>query len=298
MQCPEQSLTKKRIVCLDGGGTKGYFTMHVLQHMTDIHDKIDLLVGVSIGAIIGALVAINKLDIDVDSLAEYIDTIFTKHQPDDQTTRPLIKPQFDGVSKTKVLQTLFGDRTLGSVTIPLAILVDTVRTCGTEPMIFKSWDENHATLSLVQLLDATSAVPVQFPTVAIDGIHYLDGGVVSSSPVCISYFVGAELFHTDTIHILSIGTHPPDASCNDTRGSITNMGLLHFLSAGYHKHLHERCSILMNRLVGNFLGPGRYLRISCAMTAAIDDVTIDQQCRHLADVMWEQHREDIHTFMN
>ncbi|MFT7577908.1 MAG: patatin-like phospholipase/acyl hydrolase [Alphaproteobacteria bacterium] len=54
-----------RILCLDGGGAKGFYTLGVLREIEGmvncpLHEKFDLIFGTSTGAIIAALLALGK----------------------------------------------------------------------------------------------------------------------------------------------------------------------------------------------------------------------------------------------
>jgi patatin-like phospholipase/acyl hydrolase len=56
---------KFRILSLDGGGAKGFYSLGVLREIEAmvgcrLHEKFDLIFGTSTGAIIGALLAIGK----------------------------------------------------------------------------------------------------------------------------------------------------------------------------------------------------------------------------------------------
>ena len=63
---PEFSAEKPyRILSLDGGGAKGFYTLGVLREIegmvkSPLHEKFDLIFGTSTGAIIAALLTLGK----------------------------------------------------------------------------------------------------------------------------------------------------------------------------------------------------------------------------------------------
>ena len=69
-----------RVLSLDGGGAKGFYTLGVLREIEGmikcpLHERFDLIFGTSTGAIIAALLALGK------SVKE-IGDLYEKHVPD------------------------------------------------------------------------------------------------------------------------------------------------------------------------------------------------------------------------
>src|SRR5204863_3547020 len=85
-----------RILSLDGGGAKGFYTLGVLQELEAItgplHEHFDLIFGTSTGAIIAALLALGKPVTKVHEL-------YKKHVP------TVMKPR-TRASKSKALKNL------------------------------------------------------------------------------------------------------------------------------------------------------------------------------------------------
>src|SRR2546423_15196818 len=68
-----------RVLSLDGGGAKGFYTLGILQEIEamtgcPIHEKFDLIFGTSTGAIIASMLTLGK---SVDE----IHATYTKHVP-------------------------------------------------------------------------------------------------------------------------------------------------------------------------------------------------------------------------
>ena len=120
-----------RILTLDGGGSKGFYTLGVLHELeamlgTRLHERFDLIYGTSTGAIIGTLLALGYSVHEVHSL-------YLKHVP-------AIMGQKDGAPKSAALARLadevFGNYTFGHMKTRVGIVA--TRWMTELPMIFKS----------------------------------------------------------------------------------------------------------------------------------------------------------------
>jgi patatin-like phospholipase/acyl hydrolase len=73
-----------RILSLDGGGAKGFYTLGVLREIEGmvkcpLHKKFDLIFGTSTGAIIAALLALGKSVKEISDLYEaHVPTVMQK----------------------------------------------------------------------------------------------------------------------------------------------------------------------------------------------------------------------------
>jgi patatin-like phospholipase/acyl hydrolase len=73
-----------RILSLDGGGAKGFYTLGVLREIEGmlkcpLHEKFDLIFGTSSGAIIAALLALGKSVKEISDLYEkHVPTVMQK----------------------------------------------------------------------------------------------------------------------------------------------------------------------------------------------------------------------------
>ena len=73
-----------RILSLDGGGAKGFYTLGVLREIEGligcpIHERFDLIFGTSTGAIIAALLGLGKSVKEISGLYEqYVPTVMSK----------------------------------------------------------------------------------------------------------------------------------------------------------------------------------------------------------------------------
>jgi len=283
----------RTIVTLDGGGTAGVFTYNILRHLMDLPEtRIDLIVGVSAGAVLGALVASGRLlQIQEQSVQRDIRTLFGEKS----ASGPWWAPIYTGVGKVAALRRMFGEMLFGELSIDFVILIDRLRDT---PVLFKSWDPSHAQIPLVQLLDATSAYPLLFPPVQIQGHpgQYIDGGTVTASPTGLGYLVGTVRFPKDVLWLLSIGTvRPPRTKAVDP-ATTDPVGVFEILAAGLLPKVVAQRGWLVNELTQEVLGP-RYFRIEGVMELDIDNVSSFESCMECARQVWRDQSTIVRAFL-
>ncbi len=171
---------------LGGGGSRGLAHIGVLEVLAREHIPIDLIVGTSMGGIIGALFAFG---VSPHQLAKRLaslrgTTLFSMNLFSARARQRNIEIQLN-----EVLQ----DKTFADLKIPLTVMtVDMVN--GREVPITEG--------PLIPALLATSAVPAVFPPVEIDGMQLLDGGVIDSLATHIAFEHGAE-------RVIAVDVYPP-----------------------------------------------------------------------------------------
>jgi NTE family protein len=163
---------------LGSGGRRGFAHAGVLRALEAGGIKPDLIVGVSIGAIIGALYAGGMSAADVEQLALQLDL---------STLRDLSWIHWGQVRGQK-LQNFVNDRVqhrpLESLGVRFAVVAS--RQHDGALQIFNSGDTGAA-------VRASSAVPGQFYAVRINGVTYVDGDVASPVPVRAARMLGAQV---------------------------------------------------------------------------------------------------------
>jgi uncharacterized protein len=131
LEALDRQSTVCRILSLDGGGAKGFYSLGVLKQLEallgggPLSSQFDLIFGTSTGAIIGALLALGR---SVDS----IKALYESHVPNLMATRWSRR-------RTRALETLahevFGDLRFDSVKTGIGIVSS--RWSEERPMIFK-----------------------------------------------------------------------------------------------------------------------------------------------------------------
>jgi patatin-like phospholipase/acyl hydrolase len=210
---PDQKLC--RILSLDGGGAKGFYTLGVLREIEGLvgcrlHEKFDLIYGTSTGSIIGSLIA---LGYSVDE----IHTLYCEHVPKVMQAK-------DAASKSTALAELakeiFGDKKFNAVKTGIGVVA--TRWVIERPMIFKaSVAQGHGRLATfspgfgVTIGDAVQASCSAYPfferkivvTDKGDKIELIDGGYCANNPTlyAIADAIMALKAPKNQIRVVSIG---------------------------------------------------------------------------------------------
>jgi predicted acylesterase/phospholipase RssA len=120
-----------RILSLDGGGAKGFYTLGVLKELEaatgcPLHQRFNLIFGTSTGAIIAALLALGA---SVDEIHD----LYKKHVP---SVMRLKKPAERSAALHNLADTVFGQSKFDAVKTRVGIVA--TRWIIERPMIFKS----------------------------------------------------------------------------------------------------------------------------------------------------------------
>jgi NTE family protein len=171
---------------LGGGGSRGLAHIGVLSILNKAKIPIDLIVGTSMGGIIGVL---HACGIPPDTIGRYMQTM----QGTNVFSMQLFSARARQASIEEQLALVIGDKTFADLDIPLTVMaVDMVRGC--EVAINEG--------PLLPAILATSAVPAVFPPVKHLGMVLADGGVIDSLATHIAYQQGAE-------KIIAVDVYPP-----------------------------------------------------------------------------------------
>lgn len=179
-----------RILSLDGGGAKGFYTLGVLREVEallprPIHETFDLIFGTSTGSIIAALLALGRCVEDIHQL-------YRKHVP---TIMQAKSRAAKSEALARVGQEVFGRTEFDAVLTGLGIVATKWQL--ETPMIFKSnlAQAHGRTATFVpgfgcSIADAVEASCSAFPffqrkivtTAAGDEIELFDGGYCANNP--------------------------------------------------------------------------------------------------------------------
>ncbi len=182
---------------LGGGGDLGAHEVGMLSALTECGIAPDLVIGTSIGAINGAMIAADPSPATVEKLTELWTTLDQKgifgasilskvatlarsgtHLADNATLRDLIERSLPV-------------RTFAELKVPFECVAASI-----EQATVHYFSDG----LLVDAILASSAVPGLLPPVEIDGEHFLDGGLVASIPLDRAIDLGATV-----IYVLQVG---------------------------------------------------------------------------------------------
>ncbi len=183
---------------LGGGGRWGAVEVGMVQALDEAGVVPDLILGTSIGAFNGAVIADYPGREGVDRLAgfweELIGTALFRNGIIDRAMRvATMKPALNETSdlRTLIENAIHPETQIEDMHTPFQCVAASIEA------VADHWFE---TGSVVDAVLASSAVPALFPPMEIDGEHFYDGGLVDSVPLGRAVSLGA-----DVVYVLQVG---------------------------------------------------------------------------------------------
>lgn len=181
---------KKIALVLGGGGARGLAQIGVLKVLESNGLKFDMIVGASMGAIIGSFYSlgfgtkkIEKIVLDFDSkmrIAKMLDLSILNGS--------IMK----GNKAYAYLENMIGDAKIEDAKIPLTVVATNLYN-GKETHFKKG--------KVIEIIRASSCVPGVFPPVKIGDDYFIDGGVTNPTPLDVAKEAGADIIIVvDLIH--------------------------------------------------------------------------------------------------
>ena len=204
-----------RVLTLDGGGAKGFYTLGVLKEIEamigcPLHQRFDLVFGTSTGAIIASLIA---LGYSVDDILDLY-----------RTHVPVVMSQKSAPGRSRALQTLVTEVFAGATfeQVKTGIGIVTAKWMTERPMIFKaSVAQAHGRVGTfvpgfgVSIADAVQASCSAYPfferkvvkTSMGEDIELVDGGYCANNPTLYAIADAVHALKRDRtdIRIISVG---------------------------------------------------------------------------------------------
>jgi predicted acylesterase/phospholipase RssA len=204
-----------RILSLDGGGAKGFYTLGVLKEIEGmikcpLYKRFDLVFGTSTGAFIAALIA---LGYEVDD----IHTLYKEHVPRLMRAR---SPAGKSKALAELTATVFADKKFDAVKTGVGIV--TTKWVIEKPMIFKgNVAQAHGRVGTFApgfgctISDAVQASCSAYPffdrkivsTAAGDHVELIDGGYCANNPTLYAIadaVMAMKMAHAD-LRVVSVG---------------------------------------------------------------------------------------------
>jgi NTE family protein len=217
-------------IALSGGGIKGLCHAGVLKALEEQGVRPDIISGVSAGAVVGALYADGYTPDEIALLFE------------DISFRNMTKIRIPdgGFFKTDIFQKFLTEKlrakTFEELKIPLRVVATNL-------------DKGQSTIfsrgKLVEPIVASCCVPVLFSPKIINGVHYVDGGVLKNFPV--------STIRDDCEKVIGINASPMVA--DKYKPSIINVATrsYHFMFKANILHDKELCDLLIEPVdMGNY----------------------------------------------
>jgi patatin-like phospholipase/acyl hydrolase len=295
---------QKLILCLDGGGVRGYFGIQLLTLLAQnapkgkLSNVFDLIVGVSVGSFILALIGLGMLDFPFKR--ELLFQQLTDMYRDRNEYGILIAPKYNGKGKRDLLHRVFDGKRLKDMKTKVAIVCCSI---GGRIQLFQSWNKDHEDLFVADVLDASSSVPCYFPVIRLktknhDFGYFVDGGIRSNTPLNHTWLQADQLWPQAEYRLLSIGTQNiTELDVNDE--FIQHMGLFAWLGMGIFDILTGVADDSEIRMMERLLGLKNFYRIHCDCgSMRLDDISSEGQKRMERSVIdtWSKHGNSLLVF--
>jgi len=155
---------------LGGGGARGLCQIGAIRAIRESGTPIDAVGGTSIGAIIGALVALDWAD---ERILQSCKHAFVDDRPLDDLTIPMFS-MLSGRKLQRTLEHYVGDADIEDLWQPFFCV---------STNLSKSSINVHHSGKVLQALQASTSLPGLLPPVVANGDLYVDGGVLDNLPV-------------------------------------------------------------------------------------------------------------------
>jgi uncharacterized protein len=209
-----------RILSLDGGGAKGFYTLGILREIEamiacPIHEKFDLVFGTSTGAIIASMLSLGKSVEEIHATyANHVPTVMGKSTPGEKSK-----------ALSELAEEVYRDATFTDMKTKVGIVA--TRWVEERPMIFKSdvrqAHGRHASfvpgfgVPVKQAVQASCSAYPFFDRVTVrtsqgDDVELIDGGFCANNPTlyAIAEATVAMNVPADELRVVSlgVGTYP------------------------------------------------------------------------------------------
>jgi NTE family protein len=196
---------EKTAFVLSGGGNRGALQVGMLRALLEHRIRPDIVVGCSVGALNGAAMAAQPTLATVGRLQDLWlslddDDIFPSGLLPSTVQLALKGESIHGnEGLRRVIEELLPVRTFEALEVPFECVATDVDAAA------EHWFSRGP---LVEALLASAALPAVLPIVHIDGIRYLDGGIVNDVPVVRAVELGAT--HVYVLHTGSFDRPRPE----------------------------------------------------------------------------------------
>lgn len=192
---------------LGGGGRWGAVEVGMLQALDEAGVKPELILGTSIGAFNGSVIADDPGPSGVERLIAFWDEVtgadlFGGTLLGRMRSVATFKPALHETSEIRrILEGIHGDRLIEDLVVPFQCVAASIE---------RSAEHWFTTGPVVDAVLASSAVPALFPPVEIGGEHFYDGGLVNSVPLARAVELGASVIFVLQVGRVETTLRPPE----------------------------------------------------------------------------------------
>lgn len=166
-----------------GGGARGFVQVGALKAFAEHDVDFDICVGTSVGSIVGALYAAGLKPDEIIAAAEELEMT-------DIHGKLLFKPD-DPRKIGAVVYNLIGDARIEDLRKKYAAVATDLKT-GKQVILDKG--------RVTDAVSASSAYPIVFSPLELDGMNLTDGGLVNNIPADVCRMLGADKVVTVDVH--------------------------------------------------------------------------------------------------
>ena len=258
-----------RVLVLDGGGARGFFTLEVLRYIEiacgrPLRECFDLIVGTSIGAFIAACIVAGKTIDQMENQFNLLVPSIASAHPTAQSilTRLIHGYVLDGTRMEHLLKEFIGDVTLAELPSSprLLLLAADARTVVPHPFLIRNYPSQvqrspfacSSSMRLIDAIRAAAAAPTIYPAHVVDGIPLVDAAILANNPVLFA-LAEANMLSPALNCIVSVGTGV------ETRVTHPGLqrGLLGWIWAAVKRSVDPETSEM---LIRGILPPSKYVR--------------------------------------
>jgi NTE family protein len=216
---------------LGGGGVLGASEVGMLRGLFDAGIRPDLVVGTSVGALNGAVVAHDPNSHSVEKLTDVwmstASTVWAVSPLDRVMSVARTRTALHSIEPLRdILTEHLGDARIEDLPVPYHCCAASIERAS------EHWFTNG---SVVDAVLASCSVPGLFPAYELDGEHFVDGGIVNSIPVGRAVELGAR-----TIYVLQVGRIERNLTAPTTPWEV---GLVAFEIARRHRFARDMAAV-------------------------------------------------------
>ena len=202
---------QKKIICFDGGGVRTIAALVFLKKLEaesgkKVSDIFDMFIGTSAGAFNAACFAYGGFTADKIKRywsKSYLDQIMKSSFFWDKASLIQARPRYESDGRLKLLNEIFKSDSLEQSNKPFLCYAYNIEN--RSHVIFDSF--NTPKITFKDAIAASSAAPMYFPSYQMEDKSWMiDGSIVTNNPALIGYSHAKQIFKTNNIKLLSIGS--------------------------------------------------------------------------------------------
>ncbi|MDR0968064.1 MAG: patatin-like phospholipase family protein [Holosporaceae bacterium] len=200
----------KIILSIDGGGTRGiiplFYIMELERRLGVERLEVDMIAGTSVGALVGAAVALNKEKELYEGFHSFAEQAFAQAKSG-RSAGGFFRPRYKNSGRRGAIESFVGDMNASQLGIELVVPYYCYNLH--EPRTYSSSSSDD--FKLLDLLMMTSAAPTYFnphECKSLDGqeVSGGDGGLFANHPGEAAYHIARQKYPDSKIVMISLGT--------------------------------------------------------------------------------------------